>query len=59
MRKIGIEIQIFNKITFPFINIKQSFRLHRKMIIIDGGVVHTGGINISDEYSSFDKKFGY
>ena len=59
MTKQGIQIKIFNKITFPFINIKQSFRLHRKMIIIDGNITHTGGMNISDEYSSFDKKYGY
>ncbi|MGL5591008.1 MAG: phospholipase D-like domain-containing protein, partial [Metamycoplasmataceae bacterium] len=32
---------------------------HRKAVIIDGNIVHTGGINISDEYSSYDKKFGY
>ncbi len=59
MKKLGIEIKIFNRITFPFINIKQSFRLHRKMVIIDGNITHTGGMNISDEYSSFDKKYGY
>lgn len=59
MRGYGIKIEIFNKIKFPFLNIKQSFRLHRKVIIIDGNIVHTGGINVSDEYSSFDKKYGY
>ncbi|MGL6125439.1 MAG: cardiolipin synthase [Metamycoplasmataceae bacterium] len=59
MIEAGIKIEIFNKIKFPFLNIKQSFRLHRKAIIIDGNIVHTGGINISDEYFSFDKKFGY
>ncbi|MGL5205135.1 MAG: phospholipase D-like domain-containing protein [Metamycoplasmataceae bacterium] len=59
MKEAGIEIEIFNKIRFPFLNIKQTFRLHRKTVIIDGNIVHTGGINISDEYFSFDKKFGY
>lgn len=59
MTQAGIQIEIFNKIRFPFLNIKQSFRLHRKSVIIDGNIVHTGGINISDEYSSFDKKYGY
>lgn len=59
LKDLGINIIIFNKINFPFINLKQSFRLHRKMIIIDGNIVHAGGINISDEYSSFDKKYGY
>ena len=55
----GIQIKIFNKIKFPFLNIKHSFRLHRKMIIIDGNIVHSGGINISDEYCSMSKKYGY
>lgn len=59
MKRDGIQIQIFNKINFPFINMKQSFRLHRKIFIIDGIISYTGGMNISDEYSSFDKKYGY
>ncbi len=59
LKESGIKILIFNKINFPFMNLKQSFRLHRKMIIIDGEIVHTGGMNISDEYASFDKKYGY
>ncbi|MGL5205817.1 MAG: cardiolipin synthase [Metamycoplasmataceae bacterium] len=59
MKDAGIAIVIFNKIKFPFLNIKQTFRLHRKVVIIDGNIVHTGGINISDEYFSYDKKYGY
>ncbi|MGL5732583.1 MAG: cardiolipin synthase [Metamycoplasmataceae bacterium] len=59
MKEAGISIVIFNKIRFPFLNIKQTFRLHRKAVIIDGNIVHTGGINISDEYSSYNKNFGY
>ncbi|MGL5617912.1 MAG: cardiolipin synthase [Metamycoplasmataceae bacterium] len=59
MKEAGISIVIFNKIRFPFLNIKQTFRLHRKAVIIDGNIVHTGGINISDEYFSYNKKFGY
>ncbi|MDK2819668.1 MAG: cardiolipin synthase [Mycoplasmataceae bacterium] len=59
MKREGIKIEIFNKINFPFINMKQSFRLHRKIFIIDGIIGYTGGMNISDEYSSFDKKYGY
>lgn len=55
----GISVSIFNKVNFPFMNINQSFRLHRKIIIIDGTIVHTGGLNISDEYYSFNKKYGY
>ena len=59
MTNEGIKIKSFNKIKFPFLNIKQSFRLHRKMVIIDGNIVHSGGINISDEYCSMSKKYGY
>jgi len=43
---------------FPFIGSENGYRTHRKMAIIDGERVHTGGINIADEYAHMDKKYG-
>ena len=34
-------------------------RNHRKIIVIDGKVAVTGGINIGDEYINQEKRFGY
>ena len=58
LKKQGIEIQIFGEINFPFIGSYNVFRMHRKIVIIDGKICHTGGINIGDEYINWDKKFG-
>lgn len=34
-------------------------RNHRKIMIIDGNIGYTGGINIADEYINHREKFGY
>ena len=34
----------------PLLNVFMDNRDHRKMMIIDGNTVFTGGINIADEY---------
>lgn len=54
----GIRIERFGKVYFPFIGSYNGYRMHRKMAIIDGEIVHTGGINIADEYANMNKKFG-
>ena len=33
-----------------------NYRMHRKMVIIDGKVAYTGGINIGDDYLGKDKR---
>ncbi|MDR1897203.1 MAG: cardiolipin synthase [Prevotellaceae bacterium] len=49
LRKRGIEIEIFDPIHFPFLN-HIAHRDHRKIVIIDGKIGYTGGINIADYY---------
>lgn len=58
MEKSGIEIAIFGKVHFPFIGSSNGYRTHRKLAIIDNNIVHTGGINLADEYASLSKNFG-
>lgn len=55
----GIQIEFFNKTFYPYIKPSDNNRLHRKFFVIDGQLVHSGGINISDEYSSYNKYYGY
>lgn len=55
----NIKIIVFNIINFPFLSGNKLFRNHRKVYIIDGETVYTGGNNISEEYAGFDKKYGY
>ena len=45
----GIEIVKFDPIRFPFIN-HVFHRDHRKIVVIDGKVGYTGGMNIADYY---------
>ena len=45
----GIDIVKFDPLTFPFINHVFS-RDHRKIVIIDGQVAWTGGMNVADYY---------
>ena len=58
LRADGIEVSVFNPIN-PIMNIFMNNRNHRKIVIIDGKVAVTGGINIGDEYINEKKPFGY
>lgn len=50
MRKAGIEIKPFFKVTFPQLANKLNYRNHRKVAIIDGKIGYIGGMNIADRY---------
>jgi cardiolipin synthase len=54
------EIQgvVFNPFK-PILSSHQNNRDHRKLIIIDGKVAFTGGINIGDEYINAFERFGH
>lgn len=54
----GIAVSIFCPIK-PSFNIVMNNRNHRKIIVIDGKVAFTGGINIGDEYINEYERFGY
>ena len=49
IREKGIEIVKFDPITFPWIN-HAYHRDHRKIVVIDGTIGYTGGINVADYY---------
>ena len=59
MKKHGIEINPFLPAKFPIVGGKLNYRNHRKIVVIDGVIGYTGGINIGDEYIGKNKKFGY
>ena len=58
LEKDGIKCVLFNKLS-PFSGIIMNHRDHRKMTIIDGHTVFSGGINISDEYINLNSKHGH
>lgn len=49
IRSKGIEIYEFDPIRFPWIN-HVFHRDHRKIVIIDGKIAYTGGMNVADYY---------
>ena len=59
MRSSGIKIEPFIPNKFPIMIGKLNYRNHRKIVVIDGKIGYTGGINIGDEYIGKKEKFGY
>lgn len=57
LRELGIKVHVFNPILL-FAMPKHNNRDHRKIIVIDGSVGFTGGINIADEYINRVERFG-
>ena len=50
MQEAGIKIDCFMKVRFPSLTSRVNYRNHRKIVVIDGQVAFTGGINIADRY---------
>lgn len=50
LRKAGIDVQPFMKITFPEFANRINWRNHRKIVVIDGKIGYIGGMNIADRY---------
>ena len=49
IRSRGIEIYEFDPVHFPWIN-HVLHRDHRKIVVIDGQIAYTGGMNVADYY---------
>ncbi len=49
LRAKGIDIHKFDPLRFPWIN-HVFHRDHRKIVIIDGRIAYTGGMNVADYY---------
>ena len=58
LQKIGIKCAAFNPLRARLAVIMNN-RDHRKILVIDGNVAFTGGINIADEYINEIERFGY
>ncbi len=58
LRDAGIEIYPFMEVRFPRLTSRVNFRNHRKILIVDGKIGFTGGINIADRYIEGKPKIG-
>lgn len=54
----NIKCLSFNKVA-PVFALRMNNRDHRKMLVIDGKVAFTGGVNLADEYIAQKQRFGY
>lgn len=54
----GIEVIAYNPLS-PVFSLRFNNRDHRKMVIVDGYIAMTGGINIADEYINRKVRFGH
>lgn len=57
LRARGVEIIEFDPLRFPWIN-HAIHRDHRKIVVIDGEVAYTGGMNVADYYITGKPEFG-
>ncbi len=58
LEKYGIKCRVFAPI-IPALSTTQNNRDHRKILVVDGRVAMTGGINLADEYINRKVRFGY
>lgn len=58
LESVGIKHCVFGKL-IPVLSVLINHRDHRKILVIDGKVAITGGINIADEYINKKEKHGH
>lgn len=58
LRDEGIRAFSFNRCV-PLLNLVMNNRDHRKIMVIDGRIAFTGGVNLADEYINKLVRFGY
>ena len=57
LEQLGIACKVFSPL-MPFVSTHYNYRDHRKVLVIDGKVGFTGGVNLADEYINHVEKFG-
>ena len=57
LQELGIQCKVFSPV-MPFVSTHYNYRDHRKILVIDGRVGFTGGVNLADEYINHVEKYG-
>ena len=58
LQEHGIKAKAFSPIR-PVVSSHYNYRDHRKILVIDGKVAFTGGVNLGDEYINKEVRFGH
>ena len=54
----GFEVRVFNPIHKYTDKLYMNYRSHQKVVVVDGNVGFTGGMNLADEYVNLVNRFG-
>ena len=54
----GVEVRYYNNFRFPFLK-RYNYRNHRKLLVVDGVEMLTGGRNISDMYFELGSQLNF
>ena len=54
-----VEVRTYDLLNSPWLSNKANWRNHRKIVVIDGKIAHTGGMEYRNEYSGRGNKFSY
>ena len=58
LEKLGIKCKMFAPLR-PAVSTHYNNRDHRKILVVDGRVAYTGGVNLADEYVNRTQRFGH
>ena len=58
LEELGIRCRSFAPV-HPLVSTHYNYRDHRKILVVDGRVAMTGGINLADEYINIHSRFGH
>ena len=58
LQKLGIRCKMFSPVR-PLVSTHYNNRDHRKILVIDGKVAFTGGINLEDRYINKEEVYGH
>lgn len=58
LASFGIKCRVFSPLR-PFVSTHYNNRDHRKILVVDGRVAFTGGVNLADEYINSKTRFGH
>lgn len=58
LEEMGFRVSVFNRMK-PSLDAFLNYRDHRKILVVDGNVGFTGGINLADEYINEVERFGH
>lgn len=58
LKKMGIQCKVFSEF-HPFVSTHYNNRDHRKILVVDGNVAFTGGVNLQDRYINRKVVYGH